>query len=141
MEELKQGIEAIVEMATIMGHTRNIEKSKFLATTKEVRKTMKSIQMNGVSINLVNDFKLLGHRCIAGGKYIRTDQNEQTQEAILRTRRIATLPVGHMGKIKLLKASPMKVITATNQWAEANPKYIKFLISKITNVVWVRRGR
>ena len=54
----------------------------------------------------------------------------------MRTRRIATLPVGHMGKFKLLKASPRKVITATNQWAEANPKLIKVLISEINIVVW-----
>ena len=54
----------------------------------------------------------------------------------MRTRRIATLAVGHMRKIKLLKASPMKVITATNQWAEANPKLIKVLISEISIVVW-----
>ena len=46
--ELKRGIEAIVEMDAIMGHTTNIDKSKFLAAAEKVRMTMKTIQMNGI---------------------------------------------------------------------------------------------
>ena len=99
---LMEGSEAIAEVAEMddmMGHSTNIDKSKILATTRKARRTAKQVLIRGMKINLANDFKLLGHRCIGMHKYITNDAQEAAVEAKPRTQRIQTLPKGQEGKI------------------------------------------
>ena len=92
--------------------------------------------IGGLKMNLVQDFKLLGHRCVAAHKFVNQDADEAAVEAKLRVQRIGTLPVQHQTKLNLLKTSPMKVLTAPTQWARAKLDTLRTLTTEILKVVW-----
>ena len=70
---LKRAVEAIVEMDGRMGHSTNVDKSKFLATSRNTRKTMGKMKIGGIKLCIVDDNKPLGHRCIRGARYVKVD--------------------------------------------------------------------
>ena len=126
-------------MDKMTGQSTNIDKSKILATTRRVRMTARQIEINGTRLNLVHDFKLLGHRCVGIHKFISTDVQEAAIEAKLRTQRIQTLPVGQEGKIRLLKTSAMKVLAAGTQWSRAQMSTLNTLKTEVIRTVWGKR--
>ena len=71
--------------------------------------------IGGLKLNLVNDFKLLGHRCVAAHRFIVQDADEAAMEARIRVKRTATLPLDHANKLNVLKTSPIKAFTAATQ--------------------------
>ena len=87
-------------------------------------------------MNLVNDFKLLGHRCMAAHKFVNEDAEEAAAEAKRRVQRIATLPVDYKTKLNALKTSPIKVLTAPTQWARAKVSTIGTLTTDVLRVLW-----
>ena len=89
-------------------------------------------------MNLVNDFKLLGHRCVAAHKFAIDDAEEAAIEAKIRVQRIGTLPIDHKSKLRALKTSPLKVFAAPTQWARAKTSTIATLTTDILKVVWGR---
>ena len=105
MHHLEAAIKEVVKMDELMGHTTIMDKSKVLATTKRTRKQAGQMEIGGLKLNLVNDFKLLGHRCVAAHRFVTHDAEEAAEEARIRTRRTATLPVDHASKLKILKTS------------------------------------
>ena len=92
--------------------------------------------VGGLKLNLVNDFKLLGHRCVATHRFIVQDSEDAADEARLRVQRTATLPLNHKNKLRVLKTSPMKVFTATTQWGRAKVSTIAGLTTDVMKVVW-----
>ena len=94
--------------------------------------------IGGLKLSLVNDFKLLGHRCVAAHRFIIQVAEEAATEARIRVKRTATLPLDHASKLKILKTSPIKVFTAATQWGRAKMTSIAQLTSEILKVVWGR---
>jgi hypothetical protein len=123
-------------MDKLMGHTTNVDKSKVLATTKRTRKQAGQMEIGGLKLNLVNDFKLLGHRCVAAHRFVIQDVDEAAAEARIRVLRTATLPLDYNNKLKVLKTSPIKVFVAATQWGRAKMASISILTSEILRVVW-----
>ena len=68
VKEQEKAIREVVNMYRLIGHTTNVDKSKVLATTKRTRRQAGSMAIGGLKLNLVTDFKLLGHRCVAAQK-------------------------------------------------------------------------
>ena len=115
VKQLEEAIGEVVKMDKLMGHTTNVDKSKVLATTKRTKKQAGQMAIGGLKLSLVNDFKLLGHRCVAVHRFIIQDGDEAATEAIIRVIRTATLPLDHASKLKLFKTSPIKVFIAATQ--------------------------
>ena len=138
IHHLEAAIKEVVKMDELMGHETNVDKSKVLATTRRTRKEAKQMEIGGLKLNLVNDFKLLGHRCVAAHRFITQDAEEAAEEARIRTKRTATLPLDHANKLKVLKTSPIKVFVATTQWARAKKTSFATLTAEILRVVWGR---
>ena len=90
-------------MDQLMGHTTNVGKSKVLATTRRTKKQLAVMEVGGIKLNLVNDFKLLGHRCVGAHRYIIEDAELAANEARLRVQRIDTLPLDRDSKLRLIK--------------------------------------
>ena len=84
LNNIKEAISEIVEMDTLMGHTTNVDKSKILATTKRTKRQAGKMIVGGLKLNLVNDVKLLGHRCVAAHRFIIEDAEEAAIEAKIR---------------------------------------------------------
>ena len=136
LPQLTKAIEEVVEMDALMGHQTNIEKSKMLATTKRTRKKAGELKIKGLQIQLVQDFKLLGHRCIGVRKYITTDAEEAAQEARLRVNRIEHLPIPQESKVNLIKASAMTVAAASTQWSRPLLATLERLKNETLRAVW-----
>ena len=117
-----------------MGHTTNVDKSKVLATTRRTKAGQ--MAMGGLKLSLANDFKLLGHRCVAAHRFIIQGADEAATEARIRVKRTATLPLVHADKLKVLKTSLIKVFTAATQWGRAKMANNFKLNSDILRVVW-----
>ena len=64
---------------------------------------IKAMPASDGKLNLVNDFKLLGHRCVAAHRFVTQDADEAAEEANIRTKTTATLPLDHASKLKILK--------------------------------------
>ena len=136
MYQLEVAIKEVVRMDKMMGHSTNVDKSKILATTRRTKKQAGQMEIDGLKLNLVNDFKLLGHRCTAAHKFVIQDAYEAALEARIRVGRVATLPLDYDNKLKVLKTSPMKVSVATTQWGRAKVASISILTSEVLRVVW-----
>ena len=93
------------------------------------------MEIGGLKLKLVNDFKLLGHRCVAAHRFVIQDADEAATEAKIRVNRIATLPLDYTNKLKVLKTSPIKVFVASTQWGIANMANIATLTSEIIRVM------
>jgi hypothetical protein len=106
VQQLEVAIREVVKMDKLMGHTTNVDKSKALATTRRTKKQAGQMEIGGLKLNLVNDFKLLGHRCVAAHRFVTHDADEAAKEARIRVRRTATLQLDHANKLKVLKTSP-----------------------------------
>ena len=120
VKQLEEAIGEVVKLDKLMGHTTNVDKSKVLATTRRTRKQAGQMAIGGLKLSLVNDFKLLGHICVAAHRFIIQDADEAATEARIRVNKTATLPLDHANKLKVLKTSPIKVFTAATQWGRAN---------------------
>jgi hypothetical protein len=140
VQQLETAIKEVVKMDKLMGHTTNVDKSKVLATTKRTRKQAGSMEIGGLKLNLVNDFKLLGHRCVAAHRFVTQDADEAATEARTRVKRTDTLPLDYNNKLKVLKTSPIKVFVATTQWGRAKSENIARLTTEILKVVWGKLG-
>jgi hypothetical protein len=136
VKQLEAAISEVVKMDNLMGHTTNVDKSKVLATTRRTRRQAGQMAIGGLKLNLVHDFKLLGHRCVAAHRFIIQDADEAAIEARIRVKRTATLPLDYSNKLKVLKTSPIKVFTAATQWGRAKMSNIHSLTSEILQVLW-----
>ena len=136
VHQLEVAIKEVVRMDKMMGHSTNVDKSKILATTRRTRKQAGQMEIEGLKLNLVNDFKLLGHRCTAAHRFVIQDADEAALEARIRVGRVATLPLDYENKLKVLKTSPMKVFVAATQWGRARVASISILTSEVLRVVW-----
>ena len=103
IQQLEVAIQEVVKMDELMGHTTNVDKSKVLAATKRTRKRAGQMAIGGLRLSLVNDFKLFGHMCVAVHRFIIQDADEAANEARIRVKRTATLPLDHASKLKVLK--------------------------------------
>ena len=106
VKQLEAAISEVVKMDKLMGHTTNVDKSKVLATTRRTRRQAGQMAIGGLKLNLVHDFKLLGHRCVAAHRFIIQDADEAAIEARIRVKRTATLPLDYSNKLKVLKLHP-----------------------------------
>lgn len=138
VQQFELAIGKVVKMDQLMGHTTNADKSKVLATTKRTRKQVGQMATGGLKLNLVSDFKLLGHRCVAAHRFIIQGAGKAAAEARIRVQRTATLPLIHASKLRVLKTSPVKVFTAATQWGRAKMASIARLKTDILKVVWGR---
>ena len=108
VHQLEVAIGEVVKMDQLMGRATNVDKSKVLATIKRTRKQAGQAAIGGLKLNLVNDFKLLGHRCVAAHRFIIQDADEAVAEARIGVQRTATLRLDH-------ETSALKVFIATTQ--------------------------
>lgn len=138
VQQLEVAIGEVAKMDNLMGHTTNVGKSKVFATTRRTKKQAGQMAIGDLKLDLANDFKLLGHRCVAAHRFIIQDADEVATEARISVRRTATLPLDHTNKLKILIISLLKVFTAATQWGRAKMADISKLISEILRVV---RGR
>ena len=136
VQQLEVAIKEVVKMDQMMGHSTNVDKSKVLATTRRTRKQAGQMEIGGLKLNLVNDFKLLGHRCTAAHRFVIQDADEAALEARIRVNRVATLPLDYENKLNILKTSPLKVFVAATQWGRAKVASISILTSEVLRVVW-----
>ena len=98
VKQLEVAIGEVVKMDTRMGHTTNVDKSKVLATTRRTKRQEEQMATGALRLSLVNDFKLLGHRCVAAHRFIIRDADEAATEARIRVKRTVALPLDHSNK-------------------------------------------
>ena len=79
---------------------------------------------------------MLGLKAVAGKTYDREETTEAAEEAIRRTARFCTMQLPTKDKIRLIKASPMKVLTACMQWGKPRQHMIRSLRSQIGVAIW-----
>ena len=124
-----------------MGHQTNIEKSKMLATTRRTKKKAGGLKINGIKIQLLSEFKLLGHSYIGIRRYITTDAEEAAPEARLKVNRIEHLPIQQESKVNLIKSSAMTAAAASTQWSRPLLSTMESLKNDILKAAWGPKGR
>ena len=93
LNDIHNAIRQIVDMDTLMGHTTNVDKSKILSTTVAGRKQAAKMEIKGLSLNVVQDFKQLGFTCTGIHRAPTQEAEAAAEEARLRTTRIQYLPL------------------------------------------------
>lgn len=84
---------------------------------------------------------MLGLKAVAGNKYDREETTEAAKEAERRTARVCTMQIPTKEKIRLIKASPIKVLTACMQWGKPKQKAIDSLRNQIVLAIWGKNRR
>ena len=74
VRQLGKAIEEVVKMDQRKGHNTNVDKSKVLATTRGTRRQARAMVVGVLQLNLVQEFKLLGRRCVAAHKFTTQTQ-------------------------------------------------------------------